>query len=136
MYKLALETPSKIIFNTIGHRQILLFTRIFQKFSKKKKKKTFSNISSKNFFSAKKIRENETTFRLKLTTSYQENSLSRGGRGPSTSSNCLCPHPRAERASASTMHEHRCRYIAGTMKGWLVRHNWPANSPRCLLIKE
>ena len=77
MYKLALETPSKIIFNTIGHRQILLFTRIFQKFSKKKKKKTFSNISSKNFFSAK-IRENETTFRLKLTTSYQENSLSRG----------------------------------------------------------
>lgn len=41
------------------------------------KKKTFSNIFSKNFFSAK-IRENETTFRLKLTTSYQENSLSRG----------------------------------------------------------
>lgn len=33
------------------------------------------------------------------------------------------------------MHEHRCRYIAPRWR-WLVHHNWPANSARCLLIKE
>lgn len=63
----------------------------------------FSNISPLKAFSTKKENSFETTFRLKLTTSYLRKLVIPGEA--STSSNCLSPHPRAERASASSVHE-------------------------------
>lgn len=75
-HSISRKTSRSFIFNTVHHKikTNLIIRAHVQKFSRTK---SHSQIFAKNL-SAKKIRENETTLRLKLTTSYQENSLSRG----------------------------------------------------------
>lgn len=68
------KNVSKFYFQHHKIKTNLIIRVHVQKFSRTK---SHSQIFAKNL-SAKKIRENETTLRLKLTTSYQENSLSRG----------------------------------------------------------